>query len=99
VRLRHASSDWPQADPPTTTDELAVDSYDEALDMVAAGDHVLLTTAACVQRHDRPDVAYIDQPHISPSPIYLVWRAGDAIDLTSVFRQSTLQLLEGRQLR
>ena len=55
--------------------EVLADSYDQALDLVAAGCGVMLTLTTCAERHAREDVEYRSVIGVTPMAIDLVWRA------------------------
>ncbi|MCW3047327.1 MAG: LysR family transcriptional regulator [Solirubrobacterales bacterium] len=98
VLLRDAPAHWAAPPEEHVLPALLVDSYDEALDFVAAGCGHFLTLASCTERHSREDVTYLPRLDLPNVPICLVWRNGDSSPGTSACWRVAEELVSNPEL-
>ena len=97
IRLRDVPPDWPSAATDAVPgEELLADSYDDALDLVAADSGLFLTLASCAQRHSREDVVHVPRLDLPEGTVFLSWRTGNNTYAVQACCSAAGDLIAGR---
>jgi DNA-binding transcriptional LysR family regulator len=93
TRDRTSAAFWLALDSGSAPSEVIdVATYEEQLELVAAGHGVSLTGAAAARYYGRPEVAYRQFADLSPCDVALAWRRGDANPLIPGFVAAARQV-------